>query len=91
MNISIENAHCPNKMCAHNKKLDNCLLCDEYLTCKNTAYQRETYPFVNDNYERVKEVGLEKHLEEEAYRTKAGVDLMGHLERRYCKVAKLED
>lgn len=47
--------------------------------------------FVVDNYNRVKQVGFRKHLEEEEERAKAGVDLMGHLERRCCKVVKLED
>jgi hypothetical protein len=82
---------CPNRPCAKQKQLQSCLLCNDYMTCKNTEYQREWYPFVADNYRRVKEVGLEKHLEEEEERTKAGVDLMGHLERRCCKTIKLEE
>jgi hypothetical protein len=49
------------------------------------------YPFVIDNYSRVKQVGFEKHLEEEEERAKAGVDSTGHLERKCCKVVKLED
>lgn len=81
---------CKNKKCAKEKGMMSCLLCQEYLECENTEYQRETYPFVTDNYERVKEIGLEKHLEEESEKTKAGVDLMGHLERRCCKVVKLD-
>ena len=52
---------------------------------------RDVYPFVVDNYERVKQVGLDKHLEEEEERASAGVDLMGHLERRYCKIIKLSE
>lgn len=84
-------APCENRKCASGKNLQSCLLCDAYLTCKNTEYQRDVYPFVADSYNRVKQVGFEKHLEEEEERTKAGVDLMGHLERRYCKVVKLED
>lgn len=90
LSISLEEAHCLNKKCAHEKKLDSCLLCEEYLTCRNTEYQRETYPFVIENYKRVKEVGMEKYLEEEEEKTKAGIDLMGHLERKYCKTIKLE-
>jgi len=39
----------------------------------------------------VKQVGLDKHLEKEEERTRAGVDLMGHLERRYCKIVKLSE
>jgi len=84
-------APCENKKCASGKKLNSCLLCDEYLTCKNTAYQREWYPFVVDNYNRVKQVGFEEYLKEEEERTNAGVDLMSHLERRCCKTIKLED
>jgi hypothetical protein len=80
-----------NRKCATAKKLQSCLLCDDYMTCKHTEYHREWYPFVVDNYNRVKQVGFSKHLEEEEERAKAGVDLMGHLERRCCKTVKLED
>jgi transcription elongation factor Elf1 len=84
-------APCKNRECATKKGFQSCLLCGDYLTCKNTEYQRDVYPFVVENYARVKQVGFEKHLEEEDERARAGVDLMGHLERRYCKVIKLED
>jgi hypothetical protein len=84
-------AHCENRKCAPKNGLQSCLLCRDYLTCKNTEYQRDAYPFVVENYDRVKQVGFEKHLEEENERARAGVDLMGHLERRRCKVVKLED
>jgi len=82
-------APCENRRCASEKKLRSCLLCNDYLTCKNTEYQRDVYPFVIENYSCVKQVGFLKHLEEE--RAKAGIDLMGHLERRCCKVVKLEE
>jgi hypothetical protein len=81
-------APCENKKCAK----DACMhLCDEYLTCKHTGYHRDWYPFVVDHYHRTREVGFETHLEEEEERSKAGVDLMGHLQRRCCKVVKLEE
>jgi hypothetical protein len=82
-------APCENRKCAPAKKLESCLLCGDYLTCKHTEYQREWYPFVTENYNRVKEAGFQKHLEEEEERARAGVDLMGHLERRCCKAVKL--
>jgi len=85
------NPDCENRKCAATEKLESCLLCGDYLSCKHTEYQREWYPFVVDNYNRVKQVSSQKHLEEEEERAKAGVDLMGHLERRCCKVVKLED
>jgi hypothetical protein len=84
-------APCPNRGCTEEKGLRSCLECGDYLNCSHTEYMRDTYPFVVDNYRRVNEVGLEKHLEEEERRARAGVDLMGHLERRYCKTVELED
>jgi hypothetical protein len=84
-------APCENRKCASGRGLQSCLLCGDYLTCKNTEYQRDVYPFVVENHSRVKQVGFEKYLEEEEERGRAGVDLMGHLERRFCKVVKLED
>ena len=84
-------APCENRKCAPRKGLQSCLLCNDYLTCKNTEYHRDIYPFVVDSYNRVKQVGLEKHLEEEEERAKAGIDMMGHLERRCCKAIKLDE
>ena len=83
-------APCENKRCAPEKNLDSCLQCGDFLTCEHTKYHRDWYPFVVDNYKRVKEVGLEKHLEEEEERARAGVSSVGHLERRCCKVVKLD-
>ena len=82
-------APCANRSCAKERGLKSCLECGEYSSCKNTVYQREWYPFVLENYERVKDVGLEKHLEEEERRARAGVSIMSHLERRCCKEADL--
>jgi len=83
-------APCENRRCAAGKGLKSCLLCDDYLTCTNARYQRDTYPFVVDSYRRVKEVDFDKHLDEEEERALAGVDLMGHLERKYCRLIRLE-
>jgi hypothetical protein len=82
---------CQNRGCAEEKGLRSCLEYSGYLTCSHTEYMRDTYPFVVDHYQCVKQVGLERHLEEEEQRARAGVDLMGHLERRYCKAMKLEE
>jgi hypothetical protein len=84
-------APCQNRGCAEEKGLRSCLECGDYLVCSHTEYMRDTYPFVADYHQRVKQVGLVKHLEEEEQRARAGVDLMGHLERRYCKTVELED
>lgn len=83
-------APCANRPCAQAKSLESCLLCDEYPTCVHTAYQREWYPFVLEHYARVAQVGLQQYLDVEEARAQAGIDLMGHLERRCCKVVPLE-
>jgi hypothetical protein len=36
-------------------------------------------------------MGFEAYLKEEEEKARAGVDLMSHLERRCCKVIKLDD
>ena len=82
-------APCANRGCAEERGLRSCLECGEYLACRNTEYQREWYPFVLESLERVKEVGLDSHLEEEERRARAGVSLMSHLERRCCKEVEL--
>ena len=58
------------------KKFKSCLLCEDFLNCPRTKYQRERYPFVIDHYHRVKKFGFEKHLEEEEERTKNGITLI---------------
>ena len=73
--------HCLVLKCSRAKELKSCLLCDDFMTCKNTDYHRDRYPFVIDSHKRVKEVGLEKHLAEERERAKKGADL--HKMRRY--------
>jgi hypothetical protein len=89
--LKMGGAPCKNRGCAEERGHKSCLLCEDYLECEHTEYMRDTYPFVVENYERVKQVGFDKYLEEEEARAKAGVDLMGHLERRFCKVVSLSD
>lgn len=91
VNIPLDRAHCANKRCAQTKRLESCLLCSDYLTCEDTEYHRRTYPFVVEHHRRVQEVGIAQHLDEEANRARAGVDLMGHLERRCCHIVPLDD
>jgi hypothetical protein len=82
-------APCPNRACAKEKGLRSCLECGEYMACEKTVYVKEWYPFVAENYERVSEVGFDRHLEEEEERARAGVSIMSHLERRCCQDVKL--
>ncbi|MFW9996892.1 MAG: DUF3795 domain-containing protein [Candidatus Odinarchaeota archaeon] len=74
--LMIKEPWCKVLKCEKAQQLKSCLLCDEFLTCSNTEYQRNRYPFVLNHYQRVREVGLEQHLEEEEKRSKQGVSLI---------------
>jgi len=78
MCANITEPWCEVKKCKYiiNKIIKSCLLCEEFLNCQRTEYQRDRYPFVIDHYHRVKEVGFEKHLEEEEKRAKNGITLL---------------
>ena len=58
-----------------NNEIKSCLLCEEFLTCERTTYQRDHYPFVIEHHERVKVIGFDKHLEEEEKRAQEGITL----------------
>jgi hypothetical protein len=71
----IKEPWCDVLKCEKAKKLQSCLLCEEFLDCPSTDYHRDRYPFVIQNYKKVKEEGLEKHLEEERKKAKEGTSL----------------
>lgn len=70
-------AWCDVKKCPKiiNSEIKSCLLCDEFISCERTSYQRDRYPFVIDYFKRVKKIGFEKHLEEEEKRAQNGIVL----------------
>ena len=72
----IKEPWCEVLKCEKASKLQSCLLCEEFLDCPSTAYHRDRYPFVIENYNRVKEIGLEKHLAEERKKAKNGITLI---------------
>lgn len=74
--FEIEEPWCDVLKCEKAKKLKSCLLCDEFLNCPSTNYHRDRYPFVIEHYKRVKEIGLEKHFEEERKKAKEGITLI---------------
>jgi hypothetical protein len=77
----IKEPWCEVRKCKKAKKLKSCLLCDTFMTCSKTKYQRGRYPFVIKHHKRVKKVGLEKHLAEERKRAQKGIIL--HDIRKY--------
>ena len=72
----IKEPWCDVLKCEKASKLQSCLLCEEFLDCPSTAYHRDRYPFVIENYNRVKEIGLEKHLAEERKKARNGITLI---------------
>jgi hypothetical protein len=45
------------------------------LACPRTKYQRDRYPYLIGDYERVKKIGFEEFLKEERKKAEAGVPL----------------
>jgi transcription elongation factor Elf1 len=72
----IEEPWCDVLKCEKAKNLQSCLICDEFLQCPLTKYHRDRYPFVIEHFKRVKEIGLEKHLEEERKKAEKGITLI---------------
>lgn len=56
-----------------NEAIDNCLLCDEFVECPLTDYQRNRYSYLFKHIEYIKNEGFYKFLEEEEKRAKEGV------------------
>jgi hypothetical protein len=74
--FNIDKPWCELLKCDKAKQLQSCLLCEDFLTCSRTDYHRDRYPFVIEHYQRVKEIGLEKHLEEERKKALKGITLI---------------
>jgi hypothetical protein len=74
--LNIKEPWCEVLKCTKAKELKSCLLCEDYLTCPNTKYQRDRYPFVIDNLKRVQLIGLENHFKEEREKAEKGISLV---------------
>jgi hypothetical protein len=72
---NIKEPWCEVLKCQKIRQISNCLLCDEFLTCSRTSYQRDRYPFVIKHYQRVKEIGIESHYDEERKKAREGITL----------------
>jgi len=72
----IDSPWCEVLKCKKTQELESCLLCEDFLECPSTEYQRDRYPFVIDSYKRVKEIGFKKYLEEERNKAKSGITLI---------------
>jgi hypothetical protein len=66
------------------KGVNNCYFCNDFLKCEKLDYQRETYR-INENYERIKQVGYENWLKEQEKKSEANFDNIWFLEKRTSK------
>jgi hypothetical protein len=53
--------------------IENCLLCDEFPTCKLTHYIRTRYSYLLKDFEQVQEIGLEEYAKIQNQREEAGI------------------
>ena len=70
--------------CCKEKGFNNCYFCNDFLKCEKLDYQRETYK-INENYERIKQVGCENWLKEQEKKSEANFDNIWFLEKRTSK------
>jgi hypothetical protein len=75
---------CEARNCCKEKGLNNCYFCNEFLKCKKLDYQRETYK-INENHERIKQVGYENWLKEQEKKSEANFDNIRFLEKKTSK------
>ena len=66
---------CDVKKCDKIKKetIDNCLLCNDFMQCPHTEYQRNRYSYLLEHIDTIKEQGLEKYLEGEEKKAEEGI------------------
>ena len=71
---------CEVRKCSEEKGVESCLLCSEYLGCKHTEHMRTLFPVLETHYRRVKEVGINRHFDEEREKARDGL-LLDHLRK----------
>jgi hypothetical protein len=75
---------CEVRNCCKEKGFNNCYFCNDFLKCEKLGYQRETYK-INENHERIKQVGYENWLKEQEKKSEANFDNIWFLEKRASK------
>ena len=75
---------CEIRNCCKEKGFNNCYFCNDFLKCEKLGYQRETYR-INENYDRIKQVGYENWLKEQEEKLKADFDNIWFLEKKNTK------
>jgi len=75
---------CEIRSCCKEKGLKNCYFCTDFVKCEKLGYQRETYK-IDENYERIKEIGYEEWLKEQEEKTRQDFDNIYFLEGKTSK------
>jgi hypothetical protein len=75
---------CEVRNCCKEKGFNNCYFCNDFLKCEKLGYQRETYK-INENHERIKQVGYENWLKGQRKKSEANFDNIWFLEKRASK------
>ncbi|MBO3797377.1 MAG: DUF3795 domain-containing protein [Thermoproteota archaeon] len=72
---------CEVRACCLQRGLNNCYFCEEFSGCEKLGYQKETYR-IEENYERIRQVGYVKWLREQERKTEENYDNIQYLEKR---------
>jgi len=73
--------NCEVRICCEGKGLKNCYSCGDFTKCEKLGYQKTTYK-INENYDRIGQIGYENWLKEQNEKTSKGFDNIYFLEKK---------
>lgn len=75
---------CEIRNCCKQKSNEKCYFCKDFPKCNKLGYQRETYK-INENYERIRQIGYQRWLGEQDKKSKTDFDNIWYLEKKKSK------
>jgi hypothetical protein len=73
--------NCEVRICCEGKGLKNCYSCGDFTKCGKLGYQKATYE-INENHDRIGQIGYENWLKEQNEKTSKGFDNIYFLEKK---------
>ena len=72
---NVKESWCDVKKCEKIQQgtIDNCLVCEDFASCKFTDYQKNRYSYLFEHRDYIKKEGFEKYLEREEKKAKEGI------------------
>lgn len=71
----VSESWCDVKNCSkiQNNEIDNCLICEDFLSCSKTEYQRNRYSYLIKDYNSLKKISIKEYLKLQDEKEKKGI------------------